>query len=716
MRILLSLAAKLLDAYGALFLAKRRLIGTLVLAATLCDPATGSAGLIAGLAAMLARAVLRLPALPGEADVLNAIYAGLALGAFYAGEPRVLLLAALGGALAIPLGSALRQIFAGPLGARGLPLLGAPFLVTAWTLLAVAKGLSIPMRWQWASWPEGIPLAMASALSNVGALFYVAHPVAGALVLIALLMASRALALLALGGSVLAHVLIVLAVDVPPDGLLLLAAFNGALVAIFLGGVLSAPTLRTLLVAGSGVVVASALSAAMLALTAPFGIPALSAPFLLTVWLAHAALRPDTSAWWSRHWLPTPARPEDSLVAGRLAASRGLAAGSVGLLPPFAGEMSLAQGFDGELTHQGPWRYGMDFIRTENGYSYRSDGGSLQDFLAFDTPVLAPAWGTVVACRDDIADNAPGAMNMTENWGNYLLIDIGGGLCVMLGHLRQGSLTVAPGASVVPGMPLARCGNSGRSAQPHLHLHVQRGFWLGAATVPFHLSHALVDGHAYTLDACPAPDHSVELAVGSACLAAACAPRHGRVWNFAQRGDPWQLSAETGLLGITTLISQSGARLDAVSGPGLLALHGRSGAPDVVLDAFALAWGLTPFSPRAEGWRDAPDAALLPLPPWLRIGVLLRHPFGANLESRYARQWDAAKGLWRQTGRHRIDSLFGVILAESIGWLSEDHGPVAFALWVDDRLLVDATLAGYGNRGDHGVPAWSVSCSSLALS
>ncbi|HRF74487.1 MAG TPA: hypothetical protein PL117_17105, partial [Accumulibacter sp.] len=73
----------LLDAYGALFLARRRLAGALVLAATLCDPATASCGLLAGVAALLTRAVLRLPALPGEAEILNAIYAGLALGAFY---------------------------------------------------------------------------------------------------------------------------------------------------------------------------------------------------------------------------------------------------------------------------------------------------------------------------------------------------------------------------------------------------------------------------------------------------------------------------------------------------------------------------------------------------------------------------------------------------------------------------------------------------------
>ncbi len=715
MKVLLTVPGRVLDAYGALFLAQRRWVGALVLAATMCDPATGIMGLVAGISAIAAHAALRLPALPGETDVLNAIYAGLALGAFNGIDPHVVVLAAFGGALAVPLGTALRQILSGPLGARGLPLLGAPFLCTAWTLLASAESLGLPLRWVWPAWPTWFPAGIASISSNVGALFYVAHPLAGLLILAALLLASRALALLALGGSLLAHGLVISASATPAPGLVLLAAFNGALVAIFIGGVLSAPTFRTLVVAAGGVVVASALSAAMLALSAPFGIPPLSAPFVLTVWLAHAALRADTSTWWSRFWLPTPARPEDSLVSGRLAVARGLAAGSVGLLPPFQGTLNVAQSVDGEVSHRGPWRYALDFIRTEGGLSYRSHGTELADFLVFDRPVRSPAWGTVVACRDDIADNAPGEMNLVENWGNHVLIDIGGGLFVLLAHLRQGSLDVAPGWPVAPGSPLARCGNSGRSAQPHLHLHVQRGGWLGAPTVPLHLSHCLVDGSRYALDLCPCPDQLIEAAVGAEALAAACAPLHGRIWNFAAADKHLQLTAKTGLLGATTLVSERGGRIGAVAGPGLMALHRRTGTPDPMLDAFALAFGLTPYAVRAEHWCDAPDAAMLPMRYWQRLGVLLRHPFGANLESRYERHWDAGRGLWRQSATHCISGVFVQIEAVSTGWLSESMGPVAFSLAVEGRTLVDATLAEYGNRGDHGVPAWSTAFIPIAM-
>jgi murein DD-endopeptidase MepM/ murein hydrolase activator NlpD len=41
---------------------------------------------------------------------------------------------------------------------------------------------------------------------------------------------------------------------------------------------------------------------------------------------------------------------------------------------------------------------------------------------------------------------------------------------VALVHLREGSLRVVRGEAVTTGQPLAACGNSGNSTQPHVHL------------------------------------------------------------------------------------------------------------------------------------------------------------------------------------------------------------------------------------------------------
>jgi hypothetical protein len=86
---------------------------------------------------------------------------------------------------------------------------------------------------------------------------------------------------------------------------------------------------------------------------------------------------------------------------------------------------------------------------------------------------------------------------------------------------------------------------------------------------------------------------------------------------------------------------------------------------------------------------------------------MIKHPFGANLSSRYERHWDAQRKLWKQRALHHVTSILGPIEAESIGWISETQGPVAFSLTLAGRSIADAVLVEFGNHGDHGVPAWS---------
>ncbi len=705
---------RLLIAYGALFLAPGPGVGALVLAATLVVPGVGLAGLTAGLAALGVRALLRLPALAGEADVLNAIYVGLVLGALHGGDARLLVLAALGGALVIVLAAAL-----GPLlrQTRELPLLGAPFLCAAWTLLPAAKALGLPMQ-AWTALvptPQWLGLPLDTTLSTMGALFYVANPIAGVLVLAAVLLASPVLGTLALTGGGLAWGLIALAGDATGPSLPMLAAFNGALTALILGSRVS-PDVRGLAVTAGGVVAATAFSAALLWILWPLGLPPLSAPFLLATWLAQAALRPEHSAFWARLWLPVPTRPEVSLSRRRLQQARGVDPASIALRPPFLGRMEVSQAMDGAHTHRGPWRYALDFVRTEQGLSFRGQGALLTDYHAFDLPVLSPVWGRVLACRTDIPDHAPGEINLQDNWGNHVLIGLGGGDAVLLAHLRQGSVAVLPGQQVEPGTPIARLGNSGRSTQPHLHLHVQRGDWLGAPTRPFHLAGFVDDRARLVLDGSPARGTGVANPLPNPGLAQALRPAPGRQWRFAVAGGDWSLAVQVGLLGETLLVSNRGGHLLASHTDLLFCLYQRGGAADPLLDAFALAFGLTPLTEQGDTWRDAPAATLLGLGAGDRLRRLLSPSSAGNLDSRYQRRWDATRGLWVQTGRHRLAALGGARDAESVGWLSETEGPAGFRLAVPGQRAVRARLVGVGNQGDHGIPAWSADVGPVPIS
>lgn len=129
-------------------------------------------------------------------------------------------------------------------------------------------------------------------------------------------------------------------------------------------------------------------------------------------------------------------------------------------------------------------------------------------FAGFGRSIFAPIDGTVRAAVDSEADHDavrgfPSVgyalsqhKRLTAGWltlaGNHLMIETDDGPVVVLCHLKQGSISVALGQRVHVGDMLGRCGNSGNSTQPHLHLQVidQPQVHLAQA-VPFVLEGAL---------------------------------------------------------------------------------------------------------------------------------------------------------------------------------------------------------------------------------
>jgi murein DD-endopeptidase MepM/ murein hydrolase activator NlpD len=109
-------------------------------------------------------------------------------------------------------------------------------------------------------------------------------------------------------------------------------------------------------------------------------------------------------------------------------------------------------------------------------------------FVGFGRPILAPIAGRVVAVHDGEVDHearrspvtlAGYALSQASRVrggppaiaGNHVTIaKVGGDGFVVLAHLQRGSIVVSVGDRVADGQPVARCGNSGNSTQPHLHL------------------------------------------------------------------------------------------------------------------------------------------------------------------------------------------------------------------------------------------------------
>ena len=101
----------------------------------------------------------------------------------------------------------------------------------------------------------------------------------------------------------------------------------------------------------------------------------------------------------------------------------------------------------------------------------------------FGRPVVAPVAGIVASVTDGIDDNdAPrefprrtlvdSAREPRWVFGNHVVLDAGGGVFVLLAHLRKGSVAVRPGDKVREGDALAQAGNSGNTRVSHVHLQV----------------------------------------------------------------------------------------------------------------------------------------------------------------------------------------------------------------------------------------------------
>jgi len=156
---------------------------------------------------------------------------------------------------------------------------------------------------------------------------------------------------------------------------------------------------------------------------------------------------------------------------------------------PFEGLWVVSQGHTCSTNHR-TGKFGGEFAwdfaaigpgGTE-GPAYRKSRLN-RDAYGFGQAILAPAAGRVVTVVADVADNdglesypRRSLLETLERpewiFGNFVVLDVGDGAFVLLGHLRRGSVAVAPGQLVVAGERIGECGNSGNARTPHLHVQV----------------------------------------------------------------------------------------------------------------------------------------------------------------------------------------------------------------------------------------------------
>ena len=668
--------APLARAYAGVFFCESPWLGAWFAAITWCSPNAALFGVAALLAAAFWARMLALTGY-GQPHLLNSMLVGLYLGAFHAPTPLLLAWIVLAALLTTLIAHWLAALF---WRWGRLPVLSLPFVLATWLVLLAIQG----------HLPTALPVQAAVVtvftpwldqfFISLGWLMLVPYPVAGALLFIGLVVASRYLAVLALAGYLAGHAILLLlhqqgayAID-----------YNFMLSAMALGGVFVIPGRVSFVLALAGGALAAWLATSMGALLHPFYLPLLTLPFIMAVsiWLGALSTRASTKPPYLT--LESPAVPEISIERMRLAHTRGGDPTMPALQPPFHGEWRVSQGFNGPHTHRGEWRHALDFHIVEETVSYRGSGFAQADYYCFGAPVLAPTAGQIVRSRDDLPDVAPGEADVTNNWGNFLLLRSDFGYYVILAHLRQGSIKVQVGQWVKAGETLAACGSSGRSPEPHLHLHVQNDEWLGSPTPPFHLTNVLVrrggntEFYLYKI-----PEQGMRLAAAprNEQLRAALRMLPGRLLSYRLQlpGQSsvqlTQLRSELTLLGQSRLVSDDGSSAAFVETPTVIGYFDRQGKRHPLLDIWLLALGLTPLSIAADHWGDRPGLQLLPLGPLQQLLVMLLKPLGAGCDSRYRRHWDDACHAWRQEGEHCVRIAPGLEWrATTTAWITPQQG------------------------------------------
>lgn len=145
-------------------------------------------------------------------------------------------------------------------------------------------------------------------------------------------------------------------------------------------------------------------------------------------------------------------------------------------LPVRGGWTTLAGGRDHDHNYHATTaaiRWAYDFTRVVDGKKFALDGKKAADWHCFGEPVYAPVSGKVVRAVSRYVDNNPGEISPDSLFGNYVVIEAAPGEYAFIAHMQKGSVTVEAGQMVERGAEIGKCGNSGRSPEPHVHMHVQ---------------------------------------------------------------------------------------------------------------------------------------------------------------------------------------------------------------------------------------------------
>jgi len=419
----------------------------------------------------------------------NSLLVGMGVGYFFDVTVVTVLLTVMLSILTFLISFSINKVFV----KYSLPLLSLPFAIVSMIFyLASLKYTGLLSNILYRQPLFEIRLPFEAFFKSMGTIFFLPFSIAGLVISVIILFYSRILFLLAFTGfwiGVLFH-----SFFVPfPQALNSPYNFNYLLISMALGGVFLIPNLKNFFLAFLAVFLSIVFIDAMEVFFNIYALPVYTLPFNIITLLFVMILFSLGYSYFNYNIKETP---EKSLIYFLSTLYR-FGGSDIKINLPFTGEWCVYQGFDDEWTHKGSWKYAYDFVIKKNSKTYANDGLFLEDYYAFGKPVISPVNGYVVALRDDLPDNFIGNVDRKHNWGNYIIIKSNFGYFVEISHLMQHSLNVKIGDYVKVGDIIAKCGNSGYSPEPHIHIQVQKFGVLGSETLPFKFIDFIKDDKLY---------------------------------------------------------------------------------------------------------------------------------------------------------------------------------------------------------------------------
>ncbi len=370
----------------------------------------------------------------------------------------------------------------------GLPVLSIPFVLVSiityfsfydYHVFTARQAYIFPYD---SYFPE-LPFYFMYYIKSLGGIFFQSSPWAGFSIALIILVTSRIAFLLSIFGFIIGMYFHTTLHGNTGDLSAGVVGFNYILTAIAIGGIFLVPTPSTFILAGFAAMVSALISSFTKVFLIQFNIPVLALPFTtVTLLFIYVTRLLRNKNFISVDFLP--GSPEDNLDYYKTRLQR-FGIGGLYIRLPFSGKWKISQGYNGKYTHKDSWKESLDFMAVNNeGAIRKGKENTLEDFYTFGLTVLAPCAGRVIKVVKHLDDNPIGGVDTKNNWGNLVLIEHTAFLYSQVSHLLKNSVSVKEGDYIIAGTKIGLAGNSGRSLEPHIHLHFQSTPELGSSTIP----------------------------------------------------------------------------------------------------------------------------------------------------------------------------------------------------------------------------------------